>query len=102
MKKSKDNFHTNMHTLQLANQFMVRAQKACSVLLEAGAVAPFNSELRGASPRECFNALAFHRFVNKYSVPDPATDGARKLKCYRDWVAFEEKLFEFNFKEILS
>lgn len=102
MKKSKDNFHTNAHTLQLANQFMVQAQRACSVLLEAGAVAPFNSELRGASPRECFNALTFHRFVNKYSVPNPATDRARKLKCYHDWVAFEEKLFEFDFKESIS
>ena len=79
MKKSKDNFHTNAHTLQLANQFMVQAQRACGVLLEAGAVAPFNSELRGASPRECFNALTFHRFVNKYSVPDSASDNARKL-----------------------
>lgn len=102
MRKSKEALSALTQTLQTANKHMQRAVVECGALLDSGYVKRFNNELRGTSPVECFNALTVHRLVNKFSVPDPTVVNERKLRCYKDWVAFEERLYEFNFKESIS
>lgn len=77
----------------------IAAATCVTQLTNADYLLPFGPALNNEDKLLVAESLIAHRFVNKWHIPDKRRDAELKVQCEADWIAHEEKISRFVFRE---